>query len=682
MCGCTGFLTGVSPSLAELESSVSGMAETLWHRGPDDAGIWVDGDAGVALGHRRLSILDLSPAGHQPMHSACQRYVLTFNGEIYNHQQLRTALEKEKTGGRHHWRGHSDTETLLVAFAFWGIEATLKRCVGMFAIALWDRQSRTLTLARDRFGEKPLYYGFAQGCGFARGSVGGDGTGNVGTVNGTGPLLFGSELKALMAHPEWRGTLAADALESYLRFGCLGGEASIFQGIAKLPPGSLLKVSSADVLAGVLPNSATWWSAEQAARDAMQAGRIEDPEAAVSAVAQTLGQSVRHQMLADVPLGAFLSGGIDSSLIVSLMQQQADRPVRTFSVGFDDTRYDESTHAEAVAAHLGTDHLTLKATPDMALDLVPRLPELFDEPFADSSQLPTALVSRLTRDHVTVALSGDAGDELFGGYNRHLWVPRIWHKLKRLPLPARRALAVSLKAIPSHRYDQLMRLGGGILPAKLRLRTFGEKLHKLAAVLSSPSEQALFAGVAAMNRQPATLLVEQGQSRAADALFPALQQFNSIEWMLLMDTLHYLVDDVLVKVDRASMASSLEVRVPFLDPDVFHTAWRIPAHIRMRDGLGKWILRQLLYRHVPRELAERPKMGFAVPLDAWLKGPLRPWAEDLLSSASLKDLPLLDPHQAQSIWQAHLKGHGHHAQQLWSVLQLLAWQRRWKPSLR
>ncbi len=677
MCGCTGFLTGGSPSLAELEGSVRRMADTLRHRGPDDSGVWVDGEAGVALGHRRLSILDLSPAGHQPMHSACKRYVIAFNGEIYNHLEIRQKLEAEGGKTPPVWRGLSDTETLLAAFSRWGVEATLQAAVGMFAIALWDRQSRTLTLARDRFGEKPLYYGFAQGSGFARGSVGGD----EGQVNGTGPLLFGSELKALMAHPAWQGTLATEALEGYLRFGCVGGGSSIFQGVAKLPPGCLVEVSLADVRSGELPAPRVWWSAEQAARKAIQAGCLEDPEAAVSAVEQALGQSVRRRMLADVPLGAFLSGGIDSSLIVSLMQQQADQPVRTFSVGFDDARYDESIHAVAVAAHLGTDHLTLRATPGMALDLVPRLPELFDEPFADSSQLPTALVSRLTREHVTVALSGDAGDELFGGYNRHLWVPRIWHKLKRLPLPARRALAVSLKAIPSHRYDQLMQLGGRWLPDRLRLRTFGEKLHKLAAVLASPGERALFAGVAAMNRQPDTLLARQVPDRAPEALYPALQQFNSVEWMLLMDTLHYMVDDVLVKVDRASMASSLEVRVPFLDPEVFHTAWRIPSNIRLREGQGKWVLRQLLYRHVPRELIERPKMGFAVPLDAWLRGPLRPWAEDLLSSASLKDLPLLDPRQAQSLWQAHLKGQGHHAQQLWTVLQLLAWQRRWKPGL-
>ncbi|WP_372610060.1 asparagine synthetase B, partial [Halomonas sp.] len=351
----------------------------------------------------------------------------------------------------------------------------------------------------------------------------------------------------------------------------------------------MLTLSAADVQAGVLPTPQRWWSAEAAARQAMQAAPLDDPEAAVSAVEQALGQSVRSRMLADVPLGAFLSGGIDSSLIVALMQQQAERPVRTFSVGFDDARYDESQHAEAVAAHLGTEHMTLQATSAMALDLVPQLPELYDEPFADSSQLPTALVARLTREHVSVALSGDAGDELFGGYNRHLWVPRIWHKLRRLPHPARRALGASLKAIPPHAFDRMMQLGGKVLPSRLRMRTFGEKLHKLAAVLESASERALFAGVASMNREPQALLEGSGQGAAPEALFPALQQFNSVEWMLLMDTLHFMVDDVLVKVDRASMASSLEVRVPFLDPEVFHTAWRIPTALRLKEGQGKWV---------------------------------------------------------------------------------------------
>lgn len=651
------------------------MTDAITHRGPDSEGHWAEEGAGLVLGHRRLSILDLSPAGHQPMSSACGRYLIAFNGEIYNYRELRHALRGTRYE-EHQWRGHSDTETLLAAFSAWGVEATLKRCVGMFAIALWDRKARRLSLARDRFGEKPLYVGFAEGSGSPRGQ--GCGVDSA-PVTGRGPLLFGSELKVLMAHPEWRGTLATDALEDYLRFGCLGGEASIFQGVVKLPPGALLTVTQADVQAGQLPAPVRWWSAEQAARQAMQAAPLNHSESAVSAVEQALKTSVKGRMLADVPLGAFLSGGIDSSLIVALMQRQSDRPVRTFSVGFDDTRYDESAHAEAVARHLGTEHLTLRATSQMALDLVPSLPQLYDEPFADSSQLPTALVSRLTREHVTVALSGDAGDELFGGYNRHLWVPRIWRKLSRMPLPVRRTLGASLRSIPAHRYDTFMRLGGRALPRRLRLRTFGEKLHKLAAVLESPSERALFAGVASMNRDPAALLLGQSGGRPPEALFPALTGFDSLEWMLLMDTLHYLVDDVLVKVDRASMASSLEVRVPFLDPEVFDTAWRIPSALHLREGQGKGVLRELLYRHVPRELIDRPKMGFAVPLDAWLRGPLRDWAEDLLSFASLADLPMLDAATVQALWQAHLKGQGHHAQQLWAVLQLLAWQRRWKP---
>lgn len=671
MCGIAGFWGQETPSITTAKT----MATQILHRGPDDQGIWCEEQAGLVLAHRRLSILELSPAGHQPMHSACGRYVIVFNGEIYNHLELRTRLERE--GQSPAWRGHSDTETLLATFVAWGVEATLQAAVGMFAIVLWDRKTRSLTLARDRFGEKPLYYGFAQGRGFAAGS--GENEGEA--LSGKGPLLFGSELKALMVHPAWQGTLANDVLEDYLRFGYVGGERSIFQGVAKLLPGTMLTLSAAAVQAGRLPAPAQWWSAEAAARAAMADEPLSDPQAAVSEVGRALSHSVKEQMLADVPLGAFLSGGIDSSLIVALMQQQAEAPVRTFSVGFDDARYDESQHAEAVAAHLGTEHMTLQATSAMALDLVPQLPDLYDEPFADSSQLPTALVARLTREHVGVALSGDAGDELFGGYNRHLWVPRIWHKLKRLPLPARRALALSLKTIPPHAFDRMMQLGGKVLPSRLRMRTFGEKLHKLAAVLESSGERALFAGVASMNRAPAALLKGSTSGAAPETLFPALQGFNQVEWMLLMDTLHFMVDDVLIKVDRASMASSLEVRVPFLDPEVFHTAWRIPTELRIREGQSKWVLRQLLYRHVPRELIERPKMGFAVPLDAWLRGPLREWAEDLLSSASLAELPMLDARQIQKLWQAHLKGQGHHAQQLWAVLQLLAWQRRWKPGL-
>lgn len=668
MCGLAGFLGG-RPGDEVGAPVIERMVSSLRHRGPDSQGAWTEDNLGLALGHRRLAIVDLSPAGDQPMHSACGRYVFVFNGEIYNHLALRSRL---RASGQEPpaWRGHSDTETLLAAFSAWGIEPTLQAAVGMFAFALWDRQESILILARDRFGEKPLYYGFAHGEGS-----------DPGALTGCGPVLFGSELKALSAHPDWRGTLAQGLLEDYLRFGAVTGESSIFQGVAKLPPGTMLTLGPEDVLAGRLPAPVRWWSAERIARAAKAGTCLSEPEAAVEQTELALSNSVRARMLADVPLGAFLSGGIDSSLVVALMQRQTETPVRTFSVGFDDRRYDESGHAEAVAAHLGTEHTTLQATSQMALDLVPALPDLYDEPFADSSQLPTALISRLTRKHVTVALSGDGGDELFGGYNRHLWVPRIWSKLSRLPLSSRRVLGRMLRTISPQAYDQLMHSLGRVLPARFRLRTFGEKLHKLAAVLESPNEQVLFHGLASMNRAPSSLLTGPGPRREQDKLFPVLQGFNSVEWMLLMDTLHYMVDDVLVKVDRASMASSLEVRVPFLDPEVFATAWRIPADIKLRGGTNKWVLRQVLYRHVPKALIDRPKMGFAVPLDAWLRGPLRDWAEDLLSSASLAALPMLDAPAVRGLWEAHLRGRGHYAQQLWAVLQLLAWQRRWAPAL-
>jgi asparagine synthase (glutamine-hydrolysing) len=387
--------------------------------------------------------------------------------------------------------------------------------------------------------------------------------------------------------------------------------------------------------------------------------------------------SVGQRMMADVPLGAFLSGGVDSSLVVALMQAQSSKPVRTFSVGFDDARYDESSHAAAVAAHLGTDHTTLKATSQMALDTIPQLADMYDEPFADSSQIPTALIASLTRQHVTVALSGDGGDELFGGYNRHVWVPRIWSKLNRLPVAVRKTLALSLRSIPVGAYDGVMNIAGRVLPKRLHIRTFGEKLHKLAAVLESPSQQVLFAGVSSMNRQPGNLWNVGVPATPLENLYPALQQFDAVEWMLLMDTMNFMVDDVLVKVDRASMASTLEVRVPFLDPKVFHTAWRTPASMRIKNGQGKWPLREALYQHVPAALIDRPKMGFAIPLDEWLRGPLREWAEDLLQPASLSQLPVLNAKAVAVMWKNHVNGKGHYAQQLWAVLQLLAWQRRW-----
>jgi asparagine synthase (glutamine-hydrolysing) len=630
------------------------MADQLLHRGPDDSGTWSDPNTGVALGHRRLAIVDLSAAGHQPMHSVCERFVIAFNGEIYNHLDLRKQLDQLVVAPV--WRGHADTETLLAAFSVWGLERTLEAANGMFAIALWDRQLKTLTLARDRFGEKPLYYGL---------------------VGKRPALVFGSELKALAAHPDWQPTLNQNVLDEYLRFGCVCGAASIYQGVHKLLPGSYVQFTQSDIANGQLPEVTQWWSPVTAALAAKQAPVIANPDDAVEQARTAMMTSVGQRMMADVPLGAFLSGGIDSSLVVALMQAQSSKPVRTFSVGFDDARYDESSHAAAVAAHLGTDHTTLKATSQMALDTIPQLADMYDEPFADSSQIPTALIASLTRQHVTVALSGDGGDELFGGYNRHVWVPRIWSKLNRLPVAVRKTLALSLRSIPVGAYDGMMSVAGRVLPKRLHIRTFGEKLYKLAAVLESPSQQALFAGVSSMNRQPGNLLNAGVPSTPLENLYPALQQFDAVEWMLLMDTMNFMVDDALVKVDRASMASTLEVRVPFLDPNVFHTAWRIPASMRIKNGQGKWPLREALYQHVPAALIDRPKMGFAIPLDEWLRGPLREWAEDLLQPSSLIQLPMLDAKAVAVMWENHVNGKGHYAQQLWAVLQLLAWQRRW-----
>ena len=588
------------------------------------------------------------------MLSNCDRYVIAFNGEIYNHQSLRESLEKENPDIKP-WKGHSDTETLLQAISCWGLEKALTAAIGMFAIALWDRAQQTLTLARDRFGEKPLYYGWI-GNGFA----------------------FASELKALQVVPGWEGKIEPMVLEDYLRFGCVGGYQCIFRGVYKLAPGSSLTVTYSDIFNKTLQKPQAWWSAISAATSAKNR-EVELTEAqALASVEHSLSISIGRQMVADVPLGAFLSGGIDSSLVVALMQAQTKRKVRTFSVGFDDPRYDESDYAEAVAAHLGTQHTTLRATSQMALDLIPQLPELYDEPFADSSQLPTCLISSLTKQHVTVALSGDGGDELFGGYNRHVWAPRVWDKLNRMPPPMRRALASALKKASAGMYDRIMALGTRVLPSRYHVRTFGEKLHKLADVLACSSNRELYGGLASMNRRPEQLLRSECRTgRSIGDLYPVLAGFNQLEWMMLMDTLTFMTDDVLVKVDRASMASSLEVRAPFLDPEVYDAAWQLPSDVRVRKGVGKWALRQILYRYVPRELIDRPKMGFAIPLDEWLRGPLREWAEDLLSVESIRSIPQLDPIVIRKMWESHLASRGHFAQQLWCVLQLISWHRHW-----
>ena len=618
------------------------MATRIAHRGPDDAGEWVDSEAGFVLAHRRLSILDLSPAGHQPMSSASGRWVLAYNGEVYNHLELRRQLEAEGAGSQ--WRGHSDTETLLACFEAWGIERTLEASVGMFAIALWDRSERTLTLARDRIGEKPLYYGW-QGDTF----------------------LFGSELKALRAHPAFNASVDRGALALLLRHNYVPAPYSIYQGIRKLPPGTFLRLATGQ---REVEPVAYWSLAEVAERGAASPFEGSEVEA-LDALEMHLGNAVRGQMVADVPLGALLSGGIDSTLITALMQANSSRPVRTFTIGFDEREYDETTHARAVAAHLGTAHTELRLTGDDALALIPKLPEMYDEPFADSSQLPTHLVMKMARQHVTVALSGDAGDEFFGGYNRYFLGPKVWKQMSWMPEPLRRIMGAGLTAVPSATVNRLI----GPLAQRAGIALPGDKAFKLglrmrqvkslddlyvALVTEWPDagQLALGGGI------PANLLDQrQGWPRLADP----------VARMMAVDGLTYLPDDILVKVDRASMAVSLETRAPFLDRDVMEFAWTLPMSMKLRGGRGKWILRQLLDRHVPCALVERPKMGFGIPLDQWLRGPLRDWAEALLDEDRLKREGYLDPAPIRATWQRHVRGDASHGYRLWSVLMFQAW---------
>lgn len=663
VCGLTGFWQEASACPADVAcATVQRMADTLTHRGPDDSGVWVDGEAGIALGHRRLAILDLSPAGHQPMVSPSRRYVIAFNGEIYNHLELREELSKVDDGGTlPAWRGHSDTETLLAAFEAWGIEKTLTRCVGMFALALWDRATRTLTLARDRMGEKPLYYGWVRGA-----------------------LVFGSELKALRAYPGFDKAIDRGALALFMRHNYVPAPWSIFENIWKLPPGCYVQFAAAGFPPGAFPRGRgevkPYWSV----RDVAEAGLLhpftDSEAAAVEKLETLLKQSIASQMVADVPLGAFLSGGIDSSTVVALMQAQGSRPVKTFTIGFHEGEYNEATHAAAVARHLGTDHTELYVTPEEAMAVIPRLPALYDEPFADSSQIPTFLVAQLARQHVTVSLSGDGGDELFGGYNRYFWTRALWKRLGTVPVPMRRALAAVMTAPSPHTWNRVFALLGPLLPRRLRVQLAGDKMHKLAELVGLDSQEAVYRYLVSHWKHPAEELVigaTEPQTILSDradwpaALTQGRRPFEEV--MMFLDQLTYLPDDILVKVDRAAMGVSLETRVPLLDHRVVEFAWRLPLSMKIRDGQSKWVLRQVLYQYVPRELIERPKMGFGVPLDQWLRGPLREWAEDLLSEERLKHEGFLNPAPVQQMWAEHLSGRRNWAYYLWDVLMWEAW---------
>ena len=652
MCGLTGFWQPTGCARDEAAATARRMADTLAHRGPDDAGVWVDEAAGLALGHRRLAILDLSPAGHQPMVSASGRFVIAFNGEIYNHRELRAELAKLGAGGAAPaWRGHSDTETLLAAVEAWGIEAALKRSVGMFALALWDRESRTLTLARDRLGEKPLYYGWQRGV-----------------------LLFGSELKALRAHPAFVGDIDRGALALYFRHNCVPAPYSIYQGIRKLPPGTLWTLTAQQAMTGQASEPVPYWSLAQVVRAGQQAPFTGSDTDAVEEAQRLIGQAVAGQRVADVPLGAFLSGGIDSSTVVAVMQAQSSRPVKTFTIGFHEGEYNEAQHAAAVARHLGTEHTELYVTPAQARAVIPRLPVLYDEPFADSSQIPTVLVAELARQHVTVCLSGDGGDELFGGYNRYFWADGLWRRLGWMPQGLRAGLARGLTALSPQAWNRLWALAGGVLPRRYRYANAGDKLHKLAEVLRAHTAEAIYHKLVSHWWAPAELVLgaeEPPTVLTQPSAWPAVEDFRAR--MMALDTLTYLPDDILTKVDRAAMGVSLETRVPLLDHRVVEFAWRLPLAMKIRHGQGKWLLRQVLYRYVPQVLVERPKMGFGVPIDHWLRGPLREWAEDLLSERRLRQEGFLRPEPVRRLWEEHLSGRRNWQYLLWDVLMWEAW---------
>jgi len=629
------------------------MTMALAHRGPDATNAWVDETAGIAFGHRRLSVLDLSAAGAQPMHSDCGRFTVTLNGEIYNHLELRAELEA--MNGASNWRGHSDTETLLHAVRAWGIDRALQRFNGMFAFGIWDARDQTLTLCRDRFGEKPLFYGL----------VGSD-------------LVFASELKAFLSHPNWSGSVDIDALTAFMRYSYVPAPATIWKGIRKLLQGHKL-VLSRRTLAGDLPAPDAYWSMRSCVVTG-QERRLTSPLDATDELESVLSSAIKRQLLSDVPVGAFLSGGIDSSTIVALMQRQSAKAVKTFSVGFDESSFNEAGHAARVARHLNTDHTELRVASSDARAVVPKLGQIYDEPFADSSQIPTHLVSMLARQSVTVALTGDAGDELFGGYNRHVWALWLHDRFRSMPFWTRRALRTAINAIAPEPANSIGHWLGGAISDGNRTVRMGDRLLKIGRIIGARDPDEMYRVLSSIDDDPAGTVQGNEPASWLSAEMAHLQAtVHPLDRMTLADTLSYLTDDVLQKVDRAAMSVSLETRVPFLDKDVVEFSTRVPPDMKVR-GQGKWLVRQVLDRHVPRELIDRPKTGFSVPLGDWLRGPLRSWARDLLAAERLERQGWFDSARVGRAWTEHEEGRRDNGSWLWNVLMVQAWADRWYPS--
>jgi asparagine synthase (glutamine-hydrolysing) len=645
MCGITGFFKD-SPNSLDLSNSTKKMLDMLSHRGPDDYGIWSDKINQISLGHRRLAILDLSSAGHQPMHSKCNRFVLVFNGEIYNHMNIRKVLESS-TPKIIEWKGHSDTETLLAAIVEWGVEKALNECVGMFSIALWDKQEKILTMARDRMGEKPLYYGW-QGDTF----------------------MFASELKALKVHSDFIGEIDRNSLTLFLRYNYVPVPNSIYKGIKKLPPGNFLQLSFSSKKKIAIKS---YWSLTSVAKKGQTKPLTCNDTEALSLFESHLDQAIMSQQISDVPIGAFLSGGVDSSLIVSMMQSQSSKAIKTFTIGFENSEFNEAKYAKAIAEHLGTHHSELYISANDALNVIPSIPTLYDEPFADSSQIPTFLVAKMASQDVKVALSGDGGDELFGGYNRHIWSRRIHNKTSWLSKSARQRLGSVFSSISAEHWNTINNSFSGILPFKYRSTQLGDKIHKVANLLNLDNDLEIYKGLVSQWQNPLDLVIggtEYNTKKTSEVLE---KMFEDTEHrMMFMDTKTYLPDDILCKVDRASMAVGLETRVPFLNHSLVEFAWQLPLHMKIRDGKGKWILRELLSKHVPSKLIERPKQGFALPIAEWLRGPLREWAEELLDESRIKNDGFFNPDPISNAWKNHLKGINMH-NQLWGVLMFQAW---------
>jgi len=646
MCGIAGIFAASTQPIA-LEQRVHTMSETLGHRGPDSRGDWIDTGVGVAVAHRRLSIVDLSEYGTQPIESHDNRSVLVFNGEIYNHLQLREELYN--AGAVISWRGHSDSETLVECLSFWGVEKTLKAAVGMFAFALWDRKNHELTLARDRLGEKPLYY-----------------------ARGPGMFAFGSELKSLQCLPELPVTLNTAAIVKFLQVGYIPDPETAYREVRKVPAGTWVSIKRENITADPWPPPRMFWSLEGVAKSGLAAPLSSNhPEETVKSLERLLSSTISSQLMGDVPVGAFLSGGVDSTAVVALMQKISSQPIKTFSIGFESKGYDETPYAAAIAKVLGTDHHQLRVGDSDVAKTVPDLSATYDEPFADSSQIPTLMVAKLAREHVRVSLSGDGGDELFAGYNRYILAGQQWARLEKIPLSLREVLANRLARIPASRWDKVLVPAMRAVPKRLRVSLPGDKIHKVARILGSTDSLELYSRMVSQLSLNALKSDLGRQTEAARSRWPI--RSDLVHQMMFLDSLTYLPGDILTKVDRATMAHSLESRMPFLNHHVVEFAWQVPLSLKIRNGQSKWLLREMLRQYVPDSYFDRPKMGFGGPLGEWLRGPLRGWASDLLSPARLEASEYLEASVVAQMWKEHLSGTHNWEHGLWNVLMLESW---------